>query len=474
MCWFTKARHSSNSSYLRPGGTEKTPRCPHRWHSQNSPGMRATVSGAPAGLRPGLATQHVPPLEVAHLIEALWCVPWSILGPMVDGDYREVQGPGGWVDSDYGEIPVEHRGGTVRRELFRVYRGRFCFRLGAGTRCGGPNAVTITAGRTEKLELSLSLGGRLPVIPIKAEAGATRGIEVTHTFSQQLGPWPVGPCDSVFPVLCFDDATLRQYRWKRPIRRYELHGLTDEFDHGSDPGWAAPNARRNDPFCDCHDRGSPTTIDGTRTPTSEVLPVITIARPIAFVPLLPADGHREDPVAAAEETAQAIDVILGHDRNGEEERSGSKESITGIARSDGAVIWLNAPASPGEPNLALIPWGVSSVERKLITFDRDLVPLVALGPPTESAYCELKILAQQEGDDELREIVRDQAVVRAESRFTVVWYEANFGDLPGGTTGVVELELHDASGEAVGYPVREPFVVDPLPAVRAPQPAGVW
>ncbi len=384
---------------------------------------------------------------------------------VAESDYRDVPGSGAWADSDYREIPVEHRGANLRRELFRIYRGRFCFRLGAGTRCGGPNAVTITAGQTEKLELSMKLGASLPGIPIGAEAGVARGIEVTHTFSQQLGPWSVGPCDSVFPVLCFDPATLRQYRWRWPIRRYELHGLTEVFDHGSDPGWAAPNKIPNDPFCDCHDSAQATTIDGTRTPTSEVLPRIAIARPAAFVPVLAADGGREDPEAAAGQAAQAVNVMLGLDAEEEHEEPPRIDSVIGVARSDGTVIWLNGP-SAGEPNLALIPWGISSVERRQLTFDKGMVPFVAVGPPTDAAYCELKVLALLEGEDQLREIVSDRAFVLSDDRFTVVWYEADFGELPHGTTGVIELELHGSSGEAIGYPLREPFVVDPLRAVQ--------
>jgi hypothetical protein len=360
---------------------------------------------------------------------------------------------------------VESRKAGLRRELFRMYSGRFCFRLGSGTRCGGPNAVTITAGRTEKLELSLTAGVQVPGTPVTAGLGGARGIEVTHTFSQQLGPWPIGPCDSVFPVLCYDNATLRQYRWRRPIRRYELHGLTDAFDHGTDPGWAAPNVMRNDPFCACHAREEPTVIDGTRTPTQEVLPTITIAWPIAFVSVLPSENRREDPEVAASEMAQAIDVMFGYDEENEDEDARPAVVIAGIARSDGVVIWLDA-ASEGSPSLALIPWGVASVERKQLTFDQGAVPIVAVGPPTEAAQCDLKVLVQMEGENELREVAREQAYVLVSERFTTVWYEADLVDLPRGTAGVVELELRDAAGDVVGYPVREAFVVDPLPAVQ--------
>jgi hypothetical protein len=141
-------------------------------------------------------------------------------------DNHNDPGPSAWADSDYEELAVPRDGNTIWRQLFKVYGGRFCFRLGAGVRCGGVNAVLITEGKTESLELSATIGGQLPVIPISLQAGVTRSVEVTHTFSQQLGPWSLGPCDSAFPVLCFDNARLRLYRWKKaypPLRVARPH-----------------------------------------------------------------------------------------------------------------------------------------------------------------------------------------------------------------------------------------------------------
>jgi hypothetical protein len=113
--------------------------------------------------------------------------------------------------------------------------------------------------------------------------------------------------------------------------------------------------------------------------------------------------------------------------------------------------------------------GVSSAVHNVLTVTRDLVPLLAVGPPTEAAYCDLTLFAEETGGSGFREIAKDQAFVSTAGPFTIVWYEAHFGDVPGGTTGLVELELHGASGEPIGYPVREPFVVDPLPVAQASQ-----
>jgi hypothetical protein len=160
--------------------------------------------------------------------------------------------------------------------------------------------------------------------------------------------------------------------------------------------------------------------------------------------------------------------MFGYDERGEDEPSYAKPSVSGVVRSDGAVVWLDNPA-PDEPSLALIPSGVSSVQRRMITVARDLVPLLAVGPPSDAAYCDVRILAEEEVETGLREIVSDRAFVSTEGRFTIAWYEANFRDVRGGTTGFVELELRNASGEPLGYPVREPFVVDPLPVAQSRQ-----
>jgi hypothetical protein len=240
------------------------------------------------------------------------------------------------VDSDYQEVPRPHRG-SLRRELHQVYRGRFCFRLGAGVRCGGGASFTITEGETRSLSLSLTASAPIPGAPGASLGG---GIEYTHTFAQQIGPWPVQGCDSIFPVLCFDDAELRIYRSRRPIRRYELSAFKEEFDPRGNTGWAHPNTWENDPLCPCHDAEKPTTVDTTATGTQEILPVIVIIRPIALLQTRPSEGERDDPTAAVQEAAQAIGEILDSDDGA----LSSGESVNGIARVDGVVAWLDGPA----------------------------------------------------------------------------------------------------------------------------------
>ncbi len=265
----------------------------------------------------------------------------------------------------------------------------------------------------------------------------------------------------MYPVLCFDNAEVRIYRSRRPIRRYELSAFTEQFDARGNRGWAAKNGRENDADCECHDQAKPSTVDGTTTPAEEAFPVIAVVRPIAFLPVEPSDGYRDDPAAAAQETAEAITSLLGSDEEGSH-----AESIAGITRSDGSVIWLTGSLASDQPNLALLPFGLSSLPRQIVTFDQGLVPVVAVGPATEATRCDLVIRVRSPGEDVLRDFAREQAALRASEGITAVWYEADFAELPADTSGIVELELFDADDRPVGYPIREPFVIDHLSLAR--------
>jgi hypothetical protein len=69
-----------------------------------------------------------------------------------------------FIDSDYVEISGPHKS-DIRRELVNVYRGRFCFKLGAGVRCGAETKFTIGSGEKRKLELSFGAGIPVPGAP---------------------------------------------------------------------------------------------------------------------------------------------------------------------------------------------------------------------------------------------------------------------------------------------------------------------
>jgi len=364
----------------------------------------------------------------------------------------------GLIRSEYHEVPGPHKG-NWRRELFRVFEGRFCFPLGVGIHCGGATNFTITEGETRSLELAFTAS-----VPVPGSPGVniSKGVEYTHTFTQQIGPWEVGKCDSMYPVLCFDSAEVRIYRSRRPIRRYELSAFTERFDPRGNRGWADKNLVPNDPECDeCHDQKMPTIIDTTRTRASEVFPLITVLHPIALLPIAPSNGYRDDPQAAAQETAETIAQLLGSD-----DAESSTGSTAGITRSDGAVIWLTGSPNPSVPNLALLPSGLSSLPRQILTFDQGLVPVVAVGAATEAARCELTILVQTPGEDDLRDFVREEAAVHSAEGITAVWYEADFAELPGDSSGIVQLELYDVNNHPIAYPVRESFVIDPLSLAR--------
>jgi hypothetical protein len=366
------------------------------------------------------------------------------------------------IGSEFEEVPGPHHGGGLRRELFKLYRGRFCFPLGIGLRCaGGGTSFSIAAGETRSLELSaqIGLGGSLPAgIGASGTLGANRKIEYTHTFSQDIGPWTLGDCDSMFPALCFDNAELRLFRWRRALRRYELAGLVDEFDPRG-PGWATPNKLENDPLCDCHESDKPSKVETSKVPTDGAFSAIAIIRPLAFLPLSDSSGERDDPIIAVDEAVEIFaDILTPEDA--------PSSVITAFARSDGVIIWLDSGNIDAGPTLGLFPWGLGSVVRGQLTLDTDIVPLLAIGRPTEAVSCDLTILIQAPGSEELQEVVSDAATLRVTERMTIAWYEADFRNVERGSTGFIDMQLRDASGAQVGYPLRESFAVEQLESVR--------
>jgi hypothetical protein len=366
------------------------------------------------------------------------------------------------IDSQFEEVPGPHRG-SLRRELFRVYRGRFCFRIGAGIRCGGDTSLTISKGERVSLELSGGLAAPGGIATI----GAKRAIEHEHVFSQQIGPWTVEECESISPVLCFNDAEVRIFRNRRPIRRYHLSAFSEEFlPRAGDLGWVYQNRVRNDPFCECHDPSVPTSVDREGEESEERPPRFVIARPTALVANVPSDGRRENPDSAAEEAGAAMaEILAGGDGDDSE-----GEPLRGVARSDGFILWLDEARAAGGPSLVTLPWGASSSQRGVNTFDLDLVPLIAVGPSTETVSCDLRVYVQRPGEAELQILVEEQAAVHVNDLLTTVWCEVDFSGLDPETNGVVEMQLRDAGENEIGHPVREPFLVDPLTVTRVHDP----
>ncbi len=358
------------------------------------------------------------------------------------------------IDSEFDEVPGPHPG-SLRRELFRVYRGRFCFRIGAGIRCGGGTSFTISKGEKVNLELSAGLSAPGSI----ATVGAKRAIEHEHVFTQELGPWTVGECESISPVLCFDNSEVRIFRNRRPIRRYHLSAFSEEFvPRSGDHGWVHANRVRNDPFCDCHDPTVPTTVDREGEESEERPPRFVIARPTTLVAAVPSDGQRENPDSAAEEAGAAMVEILAGSDDGDFEAG----VLRGVARSDGFILWLNEERAAGGPSLVTLPWGASSLQRGINTFDLDLVSLIAVGRNTEAVSCDLRVYVQRPGETELQVLVEERAAVHVNGLLTTVWCEVDFGGLDPNTNGVVEMQLRDTAENEVGYPVREPFLIDPL------------
>ena len=146
----------------------------------------------------------------------------------------------------------------------------------------------------------------------------------------------------------------------------------------------------------------------------------------------------------------------------------------GIVRSDGTVVWLGTGETRQGPDLVLLPWGIASVARKQLTFDQGVLPVVAVGSPLGAVYCDVTVMAAIPGTDSLEGRTYGKVPVAENAYMTVAWAEIDFRDLPPQSNGYIEVEMRDAAGEPIGYPAREPFVIDPLASTRSservPQP----
>jgi hypothetical protein len=360
-----------------------------------------------------------------------------------------------FIDSDYVEISGPHKS-DIRRELVNVYRGRFCFKLGAGVRCGAETKFTIGSGEKRKLELSFGAGIPVPGAP---GFGASGGIEYEHTFAQEIGPWPLDTCDSLFPVICFEDAEVKRFRTRRLIHKYALSAYTERFiPKPDDYGSAYPNKLPNDPACDCHDPDKSSTIEQAKTETVETPPELTVLRSLAF---LGADGARsqvEDAAAAAEEAA----VVIGNMLEDDEGSNRASDSRRGIVRADGYIVWLDQSDDAGAPSLVLLPWGIASMGHGINTVDKELTPLIAVAARDDATACDFRIFASLPGEAALSLIRRETVPLQTGGDIQAAWCDMDFAEMAPETTGYVELELLNSDGQTVGYPAREPFVVDPL------------
>lgn len=356
------------------------------------------------------------------------------------------------VDSDYRRVSNLNGHGR-RRELLETYRGRFCFPLGEEVACGGANSYSVSVGTTRTLQLT---------VPLQAvNFGAS--IQYTHTFEQNIGPWPLGDCDSSAPVLCFPNGELRIYRWRLHWRRFKADGLLKVFEPRSRCK-VHPNILRNDPACDCHDPTRPTEV-ADHDPQEEQQCATRVALVQPFLVDSDPNGAPEDASAAASELAAQLHELLADMIDPAAMGSG-----IGWQHPNGAVTWQTYPGRQGPPAFYLLPYGVSGL-RGSLTVEPDLMPFIVLGGPSDAQFCEASVFAQKPGQDSLFAYSQDFAVVHTDTTFTVAWYEVDLSDLPAGTTGFVELQLRTDSGAAVGLPLREQFLVDFFPVARQRQPA---
>jgi hypothetical protein len=125
---------------------------------------------------------------------------------------------------------------SAERLLVRVLQGRFCFDLGLAAKCF---AATISLTEGEHHELEYSLGTNFGGLKVATEYQFERSLE-----------YNIGDCDSVAPVICYDDAEVLIYE----LRTNLLVGVWKRNEVIFNPTkrpFIAGNKVLDDPECGC-------------------------------------------------------------------------------------------------------------------------------------------------------------------------------------------------------------------------------
>lgn len=358
------------------------------------------------------------------------------------------------IGSDYKEV-VDHpqlgrrRGFPpfLRKELVKVFAGRFCFDYGEGAGCGVK--VDYTVG--QMLELTMGLGGA---------GGLSASVKATHTVTTALG-WEVGECDSLRPVICYRDAEAHLWATRALLGpRHRVRALETEFVRGKEPPTIYPKRFRNDPDCDCASDLPP--LEGTDEPVREA-PSPGSSKLVQFLDVEPveeggSDSRSEDPTQVAAQAAELLEASIAP--NLLDDEYAQEAGVVGV---DGEVNWLVGDAAHSQPpRLSILPTDPVGLFRGAIGIgDRNnQLPLLCFGPRVDEAeYARVEIRhSERDGSDSV--------VLPVEARmdeYATVWGELDVSRLPDEARGEILVQLVDGDGAGVGVRGSATFQVLPEP-----------
>jgi hypothetical protein len=325
---------------------------------------------------------------------------------------------------------------SSERRLIRAFRGRFCFDFGVAARCF-ETSITLTEGETHRLGASLKVGS------------TSLSLETSYTMERSI-TYGIGNCDSIAPVLCYDDATVEVFERSAKLLYRDLHANEIVFTPSRGRPFIAGNKILDDPECGCA-AGPPTGGDDDRISVEldRFLTRLFATRELTSGSI---DDALDDP---AEVPSQALSTL----ESWVTPTQPDLPEAVGLIDIRGSVKWFSGPLrSSGLPEALLVSHDCNAALRGYLAIpemeERYPVLLFSTSRYAETAVITLHV--QQE--EHPVEFLREEMSLRA-NQMTAAFALVDFHELPQGTSGDIHIQLFNGEGDPVSEPVVEPFRV---------------
>lgn len=339
---------------------------------------------------------------------------------------------------------------STERRLVRALRGRVCFDFGVSARCF-ETTVTLAEGETRKLGATVGV------------RGMQLALETAFKMDRTL-TYGIGNCDSIAPVLCYEDATVEVYERTGKLLFMDLAANEVIFSPGPQRPFVAGNKILDDPDCGC---ASATRASGGDDDRVSVELDHFLTRLFTVRELTPnrADEVRPD---RAEMTTAALSVV-------ESWLTPTQPDVpeaVGLVDIHGHVSWFSGALKPTRlRDVVLVSHDCNASTRGYLAVPEndERYPVLIVSTAEYAVTGSLRLFLMEGGhmvqyDDDLLEV----RAGRMSTGFTML----DFSAFPHGAHGEMHLQLFNSAGDAVTEPLVEPFKVVTQPTLAdEPQPA---
>ncbi|MGH2878685.1 MAG: hypothetical protein ACRDK4_03640 [Solirubrobacteraceae bacterium] len=330
------------------------------------------------------------------------------------------------------------------RLLIRAFSGRCCFELGMAMKCAD-GSMEIKEGDRKDLQLSVAshfLGAR---------------ISTSYTFERKF-MYTCGLCDSVAPVLVFDDSYIHIYEVRNWLTGLASWKRNETIFHPTKRPFLASNKVLDAPECGCAKTGPPTASVEDQVSLAAKQLVTRLAETISFTPE-PIAEQTPDPRMAASQALVALEEFVAPFQKELPEE-------VGIVDLHGDVTWFGDPISDEPlPKVAVISTDCNAVTRGTLAvgMQQDHYPVLAVTPARNAAWGRLSVELQEDPGKFVH--YEDWDLTIASDTVTVAAGAVDFSEFTSGAAGEIKIELFDTNDQLAAMPITEPFVVVTEPAI---------